>query len=171
MTEVFTAKSPRSFSRTTLIGSSRNDCQAHWAPDHRSAKPVWIAVLNDAFRTLRDPVTRAGYFLEEHKIASSKHPPAELLEEVFEMNMALDELRSGDESVRPQLEHARDRFLKLRDEIDHGLSALFIQYDKSLHGNPDESLLLAVRGVLDRRQYVSNLIRDVEKELNVHVSN
>lgn len=129
------------------------------------------AVLNDAFRTLRDPVARAGYFLEEHKVASSKHPPAELLEEVFEMNMALDELRSGDESVRPQLEHARDRFLKLRDEIDHGLSALFIQYDKSLHANPDESLLLAVRGVLDRRQYVSNLIRDVEKELNVHVSN
>jgi molecular chaperone HscB len=129
------------------------------------------AVLNDAFRTLRDPVARAGYFLEEHRIASSKHPPAELLEEVFEMNMALDELRSGDESVRPQLEHARERFLKLRDEIDHGLSALFLQYDKSLHGTPDESLLLAIRGVLDRRQYVSNLIRDVEKELNVHVSN
>jgi len=140
------------------------------AADQQKALDM-TAVLNDAFRTLRDPVARAGYFLEEHKVVSSKHPPAELLEEVFEMNMALDELRSGDESVRPQLEHARDRFLKLRDEIDHGLSALFIQYDKSLHGNPDESLLLAVRGVLDRRQYVSNLIRDVEKELNVHVSN
>ena len=129
------------------------------------------AVLNDAFRTLRDPVTRAGYFLEEHHIASSKHPPAELLEEVFEMNMALDELRSGDESARPHLVEARGRFVKMLAEIDHGLSALFIQYDKSLHSNPDESLLLAIRGVLDRRQYVSNLIRDVEKELNVHVSN
>ncbi len=129
------------------------------------------AVLNDAFRTLRDPVTRAGYFLGEHQIVSSKHPPAELLEEVFEMNMALDELRSGDESARANLVEARDRFVILRNEIDHGLSALFTQYDKSLHGNPDESLLLAIRGVLDRRQYVANLIRDVEKELNVHVSN
>jgi len=129
------------------------------------------AVLNDAFRTLRDPVMRAGYFLEQHRIASSKHPPAELLEEVFEMNLALDELRAGDESARLQLREARDRFVKLREEIDHGLSALFTQYDKSLHGNPDESLLLAIHGVLDRRQYVSNLLRDVEKELHVHVSN
>jgi molecular chaperone HscB len=129
------------------------------------------AVLNDAFRTLRDPVMRAGYFLEERHVASSKHPPAELLEEVFEMNMALEELRAGDESVRLQLMEARDRFVKLLAEIDHGLSALFIQYDKSLRGTPDESLLLAIRGALDRRQYVSNLIRDVEKELNVHVSN
>lgn len=125
------------------------------------------AVLNDAFRTLRDPVARAGYFLEEHKIVSSKHPPAELLEEVFEMNMALDELRSGDESVRPQLMDARGRFVKLLAEIDHGLSALFIQYDKSLHGTPDESLLLAIRGVLDRRQYVSNLIRDVDRAMQI----
>ena len=47
------------------------------------------------------------------------------------MNMALEELRAGDESVRPQLSDARKRFLKMREEIDHGLSALFIQYDKS----------------------------------------
>jgi molecular chaperone HscB len=142
-----------------------------WHPDRYARATVpeqqkaldMTAALNDAFRTLRDPVTRAGYFLEEHKIISSKHPPAELLEEVFEMNMALDELRSGDESARPQLAEARDRFAKLLAEIDHGLSALFIQYDKSPHGTPDESLLLAIRGVLDRRQYVTNLIRDVDK--------
>jgi len=72
------------------------------AADQQKALDM-TAVLNDAFRTLRDPVARAGYFLEEHKVVSSKHPPAELLEEVFEMNMALDELRSGDESARPQL--------------------------------------------------------------------
>jgi len=130
------------------------------------------AVLNDAFRTLRDPVTRGGYFLEEHQITASKQPPPELLEEVFEMNMALEELRAGDESVLPQLADARDRFVKMREEIDHGLAALFIQYDKSVDRKlPDASLLLAIRGTLDRRQYVSNLIRDVEKELNVHVSN
>ena len=149
------------------------DLSRQWHPDRfarassseQQKSLEMTAILNDAFRTLRDPVARAGYFLEQHHIASSKHPPAELLEEVFEMNMALEELRSGDESVRPQLQHARERFLKLREEIDHGLSALFIQYDKALHGNPDESLLLAVRGVLDRRQYVSNLIRDVDQAM------
>ena len=141
------------------------------APEQQKALEM-TAMLNDAFRTLRDPVTRAGYFLEENRIAASKQPPPELLEEVFEMNMALEELRAGDESVLPQLSDARERFVKMREEIDHGLSALFIQYDKSAdRSQPDASLLLAIRGTLDRRQYVSNLIRDVEKELNVHVSN
>jgi molecular chaperone HscB len=140
------------------------------APEQQKALEM-TAVLNDAFRTLRDPVTRAGYFLEENRIAASKQPPPELLEEVFEMNMALEELRAGDESVRPQLVDARKRFVHMREEIDHGLSALFTQYDNPPHGSPDASLLLAIRGTLDRRQYVSNLIRDVEKELNVHVSN
>ena len=141
------------------------------APEQQKALEM-TAVLNDAFRTLRDPVTRAGYFLEEHQVAASHHPPPELLEEVFEMNMALEELRAGDESVRPQLLDARKRFVHMLEEIDHGLSALFTQYDRSIdHNNRDGSLLLAIRGGLDRRQYVSHLIREVEKELNVDVSN
>jgi len=44
---------------------------------------------------------------------------------------------------------------------------LFVRYDEA----QDSSHLLAIRSVLDRRQYIANLIRDVEKELNVHVSN
>ena len=60
-------------------------------------------MLNDAFRTLRDPVSRAEYFLRESGLELSKDAPPELLEEVFELNMALEELRGGDESARPQL--------------------------------------------------------------------
>jgi hypothetical protein len=85
--------------------------------------------------------------------------------------MALEELRAGDESARPQLGEARERFVHMREDIDHGLVDLFLQYDATR----DASLLLAIRSVLDRRQYVSNLIRDVDKELgkelNVHLSN
>ncbi|MDP8988734.1 MAG: Fe-S protein assembly co-chaperone HscB [Acidobacteriota bacterium] len=125
------------------------------------------SVLNDAFRTLRDPIARAEYFLEQKAIVPSKHVPPELLEEVFEMNLALEELRAGDESARPQLSQARERFHHMRDEIDHGLAVLFGRYDQG----HDASHLLAIRSVLDRRQYIANLIRDVEKELNVHVSN
>src|SRR5215475_5097247 len=74
-----------------------------WHPDRfsragKDAQEVALersAVLNDAFRTLRDPVTRAEYFLEQHGITASKTPPPELLEEVFELNMALEELREG----------------------------------------------------------------------------
>jgi len=146
-----------------------------WHPDRFSRASAaeqqksleMTSVINDAFRTLRDPVARAEYFLEQKAIVPSKNVPPELLEEVFEMNIALEEVRAGDESARPQLEEARERFQHMRDEIDHGLSVLFIRYDEA----QDASHLLAIRSVLDRRQYVVNLIRDVEKELNVHVSN
>lgn len=137
------------------------------SPEEQEKALEMTAVLNDAFRTLRDPIARAEYFLGENGAKPSKDAPPELLEEVFELNMALEELRSGDESARPQLLDARKRFAALREDIDYGLAALFTQYDAT----KDASLLLAIRSVLDRRRYVSNLIRDVEKELNVHLSN
>ena len=125
------------------------------------------SVLNDAFRTLRDPVARAEYYLEESGIQPSKQVPPELLEEVFEMNIALEDLRAGDESVRLQLIEARERFHNMEKKIDDGLLVLFMRHDQG----PDAAHLLSIRSALDRRQYVANLTRDVEKELNVHASN
>jgi len=119
------------------------------------------AVLNDAFRTLRDPVARAEYFLEENGIVASKTPPPELLEEVFELNMALEELRDGDESAWPRLMDAQTRFVKMRNDIDAGLEELFRAYDES--GN--QPILGEIRRALDRRRYVSNLVSEVQKEL------
>ena len=53
----------------------------------------------------------AGRVLPQPKgFELSKNAPPELLEEVFELNMALEELRGGDESVRAQLESAEERF-------------------------------------------------------------
>jgi molecular chaperone HscB len=125
------------------------------------------ALLNDAFRTLRDPVTRAEYFLKENGLELSKDAPPELLEEVFELNMALEELRDGDDSARTQLLEADTRFGAMMIEIDRALVDLSARYD----GSRDASLLDEIRGVLNRRRYVSNLIREVEKELNVHSAN
>ena len=131
------------------------------------------AILNDAWRVLRDPVERAEYLLERNgfHIAEqrSKDVPPELLEEVFELNMALEELREGDESARPNLEEARGRFISMLDAIDAELARLFVKNDAA--PEPEKrSVLMEVRGVLNRRQYIRNLIRDVEKELHVNVS-
>jgi molecular chaperone HscB len=130
------------------------------SPEEQKKALDMTAVLNDAFRTLRDPVTRAEYFLEEKGLGPSKNPPAEMLEEVFELNMALEELRSGDDSARPQLVEAHDRFLKMRTAIDDGMNALFVRFDET----GDAAQLQEIRSVLDRRRYISNLLRDVEKE-------
>jgi molecular chaperone HscB len=115
---------------------------------------------------LRDPVQRAEYFLRENGVELSKDAPPELLEEVFELNMALEELRGGDDSARPQLESARGRFDAMRAEIDASLNDAFVG-----QAILSPAVLDQIRALLNRRRYISNLLREVEKELNVHVSN
>jgi molecular chaperone HscB len=59
------------------------------------------SLLNDAYRTLKDPIKRTEYLLKLEGIVSpdeggakkEDRVPADLLEEVFELNMQLDEMR------------------------------------------------------------------------------
>lgn len=134
--------------------------------DERQRALDMTATLNDAFRALKAPVSRAEYFLEERGIPIPKDAPAELLEEVFEFNMALDELRGGEESARADLLAAEARFKAMLAEIDASLEEQFVVYDAS----PDRAVLDEIRGALSRRRYIANLVRDASKELNVHVA-
>jgi molecular chaperone HscB len=108
------------------------------------------AVLNDAYRTLRDPVTRLAYLLklEGFDIGEqrTKDVPPELLEEIFELNMALEEDGAGSAG--------RERFLEMRSEIDAEMRNKFAEWDASRHRDS----LVELRGLLNRRKYISNLI-------------
>lgn len=151
------------------------DRSRQWHPDRfsrasseeKQRSEEMTSLLNDAFRRLRDPVGRAEYFLEESGLELAKDAPPELLEEVFELNMALEELRSGDASARPQLVSAQERFTGMLSEADLNLASLFRRYDET----GERTALDQIRAVLNRRKYASNLLRDVEKELNVHSAN
>lgn len=156
-----------------------------WHPDRFSRKSPAeqtealeaTAILNDGYRTLRDPVRRAEYLLKEEGFPigeqRSKDVPPELLEEVFDLNMALEEIKSGDDSARPQLETAREKFAGMRGEIDAQLQTLFAKYDASeSRSETAKQALHEIRGVLNRRRYIGNLIRDVDKALqNGNLSN
>jgi molecular chaperone HscB len=124
------------------------------------------ALLNDGYRTLRDPLARAEYLLKENGFdigeQGSKNVPPELLEEVFELNMALEELRGGDDSARPALEQARDKFTGMRRDVDTQLKEKFAAYDRTL----DRGALEEIRGILNRRRYIRNLVNEVERELS-----
>jgi molecular chaperone HscB len=117
------------------------------------------AILNDAFRTLRDPVARAEYILKEEGIEAAhdgaKRVPPELLEEVFEVKTALE----GDPAARATLASSLDRFRALRGQADRELETLFQQYDVG----GDRDTLVNVRAVLDRRKYIANLIEELEE--------
>lgn len=122
--------------------------------------------LNDAYRTLRNPITRAEYVLKQQGFdmgeRRSKDVPPELLEEVFELNMALEEMRAGDQSARPQLVQAGDNFTTMLAGVDRQLEALFVKYD----ANPGRDALGEIRGVLNRRKYILNLVNEVNGALN-----
>ena len=124
------------------------------------------ALLNDGYRTLRDPLARAEYLLKENGFdigdQGSKNVPPELLEEVFELNMALEELRGGDDSARPALEEARDKFTGMRSDVDTQLKEKFSAYDSTA----DRGVLEEIRGILNRRRYIRNLVNEVERELS-----
>lgn len=150
-----------------------------WHPDRFGRKSAQeqaqaleaTAILNDGYRTLRNPVRRAEYLLKEEGFPigeqRSKDVPPELLEEVFELNMMLEELKEGDDSARPQLEAAKQNFVGLRDEVDRELETLFGKYDAAeSQSETAKQALHAIRGVLNRRRYIENLLRDVDRALN-----
>jgi molecular chaperone HscB len=123
------------------------------------------SILNDAYRTLRDPVKRAQYVLAQEGFEigeqRSNDVPPELLEEVFELNMALEEMRGGDDSARPQLESAEKNFAGMMSQIDADLQSLFEAYDT----DSKRDTLAAMRTVLNRRKYIQNLLSEVQKTL------
>lgn len=150
-----------------------------WHPDRFSRKSAQeqaqaleaTAILNDGYRTLRDPIGRAEYLLSEEGFPlgeqRSRDVPPELLDEVFEMNMMLEELKGGDEAARAQLETAEASFLNMRGETDRELEALFAAYDASdAQSETARQALREIRAVLNRRRYIENLIRDVDSALN-----
>ncbi|MCS7041765.1 MAG: Fe-S protein assembly co-chaperone HscB [Bryobacteraceae bacterium] len=126
------------------------------------------SILNDAYRVLRDPIQRAEYVLREEGFPvgdqRNKDVPPELLEEVFELNMALDELRSGDLEVLPQLELFRRNFLDMLARIDEGLEELFRRHDAA-EGDERRKILAEIRSTLNRRRYISNLVQEVDRQL------
>ena len=109
------------------------------------------AALNDAYRTLREPIPRVMYLLKLEGFdigeQGTKHVPPELLEEIFELNMALEE-DAGSAGA------ARQRFLEMLADVDREIQQKFSEWD-SAH---DRQILAEVRGLLNRRKYISNLI-------------
>ncbi len=149
--------------------------------------------LNDAYRTLKDPILRTQYLLslegvelEEQSKAATEAArasgsekkqliPPELLEEVFELNMQLMEMKAAkefgddaDPALRRDLQAAAAGFDRKMAETQTELEALWGRWDAAVDtGNAgartetrDQLVTL-----LNKRSYLRNLIRDVTAAL------
>lgn len=169
-------------------------------PDRFASRPVQeqedalrqSSLLNDAYRTLKDPTLRTQYLLklqgveleEQSKAATDaarqtggekkQIVPPELLEEVFELNMQLQEMRMAKQmgedepELRRDLMTAKDTFDARMVETQAELEALWDQWDSAVDSKDDrakESARNSMVSVLNRRNYVRNLVRDVNEAL------
>jgi molecular chaperone HscB len=165
-------------------------------PDRFAAKPpeaqqaalAASSQLNDAYRTLRDPILRTEYLLslqgiqlEEQSRAATdlakstgtqkkQVAPPDLLEEAFELNMALEEMKMGgdDPDARGELESARTKFTAMLAETQQTLEGLWTQWDTAVDTSNEPAKAAAIQAMvalLNRRSYIRNLVRDVNTAL------
>jgi len=136
------------------------------------------ALLNDAYRTLKDPLRRTEYLLKllgngglagsDSKAQKGAGAPADLLEEAFELNMQLEEMRfarqagAEDPQLLASLDEAKKKFTALLQAVDRDLRACWTAWDggdAALRRTEQKKMV----ALLDRRRYLSNLVRDVNE--------
>jgi molecular chaperone HscB len=142
-------------------------------PAERRASLERSSYLNDAYRTLRQPMTRIEYLLKLEGLGASgpagasKQVPPGLLEEVFALNEELDEIRELRAGGAPlpewqaRLERARQPIEAKRIQHEAQLQELATQWDA---GGGQEALK-ALRDQFLERNYIHNLLAGIEREL------
>ena len=131
------------------------------------------ALVNAAYRALRDPIARVDYLvrLEEGRStegdAVKPKAPPELLEEMFEIQEALQEARAGglDEGVRETLTTQRERLLTRRQQEDERITGeLSAAWDAAAAAEKPR-VLAAFKEALATRAYLRTVIDDLAEAL------
>ena len=150
-------------------------------PAERLASLERSSYLNDAYRALRQAISRVEYLLQLEGLAargpeeaSHQVPPA-LLEEVFALNEELDEVRelrtSGapPDTLKERLERAARPIEAKRAEHEEQLAALSTRWDSLVDAAASQAdrrpVLEALRRQVLERNYISNLLEGIEREL------
>jgi molecular chaperone HscB len=156
------------------------------------------SLLNDAHRTLKDPIKRTQYLLqlegveleEQSKTATEQARatgevkkqivPPDLLEEVFDLNSQLEELRmrkkmgEDDPALIEEIGRQKLELEEKHEALLHELQAYWKTWDgmiqREQNGQPvSEEERKQSRNkmvdLLNRRNYIRNLVRDVNEVL------
>ena len=154
-----------------------------WHPDFQQAAPPdeqahaleQSALVNAAYRTLRDPIARIEYLvrLEEGRetregAAVKPQAPPDLLEEMFEIQEMLQEAKAGglDVDVRARLTEQRDALAaRRRDEEARLTGPLSAAWD-SAPADRRAAALDQFKRALATRAYLRTVIDDLNAVLD-----
>jgi molecular chaperone HscB len=142
--------------------------------DERARVEETAALVNAAYRTLRDPIRRVDYLvrLEEGRETREgdadrpKAPPA-LLQEMFEIQEALAEAKAGalDDATRATLSEHRERLrTRLGNEETRLAGPLSTRWDAAAPAER-RAVLAAFKDALATRAYLRTVIDDLAEAL------
>jgi molecular chaperone HscB len=132
--------------------------------------------LNDAYRTLRDPILRTEYLLRVEGIKSPdkaemrRQVPPDLLEKVFELNEQLEDLRANTQADRSAI---RQAYYEMEDKLQGTMNELFICWQawdifieraesgEEVGEHERRAVLEKMAALLHRRKYIANLAREI----------
>src|SRR5579862_6670744 len=150
------------------------------------------SLLNDAYRILKDPIRRTAYLLhlegveleEQSKAATEKARatgetkkqvvPPDLLEEVFELNMQLEELRmqkkmgEDDPALIEEIGKAKLNLEQKNEALFEELKSYWNEWDQAVDTGTEQDrgkVRDKMVDLLNRRKYIRNLVRDVSEVL------
>jgi len=159
---------------------------------HESREQEWSleqsSRLNDAYRTLKDPIRRTEYLLKlegvelegQSKTATEEARrtgerkqivPPDLLEEVFELNMQLEEARANkniDPALISELQDQKKSLETKFEALFEELRGYWKDWDTASDCGNDAGKKQArdrMVDLLNRRSYIRNLVRDVNEVL------
>jgi molecular chaperone HscB len=128
----------------------------------------YSSAVNNAYRTLKEPVSRAKYVVErrlgsiEEKSASV---PPDMAEFFFEIHDVLDTIRESNgnapESALKEVQKAEQDLREKVQQLESDLQQQFVSYDSA----PDKKNLEKIKEILSERSYIKSFLRQIDNTL------
>lgn len=126
------------------------------------------SAINNAYRILKDPITRAKYIIEKELGSieeKSAKVPIEMADFFFEIHDILDSIRESDgkppEAALQEVQKAERDLTAKAKELEQDLEKQFTEYDQS----NDRQTVEKMKDILSERSYIKSFLRQIDSTL------